>query len=70
MQFVIDMEVTNRCNAKCHFCPRDRTPHQGLMSPEVFEAGLQRAVEYRSSGRRPGGRRHARAASAGWASRC
>jgi MoaA/NifB/PqqE/SkfB family radical SAM enzyme len=49
MEFVIDTEVTNRCNAKCHFCPRDRTPHQGLMSPEVFEAALQRAVEFRSA---------------------
>jgi MoaA/NifB/PqqE/SkfB family radical SAM enzyme len=55
MQFVIDMEVTNRCNAKCHFCPRDRTPHQGLMSPEVFAAGLQRAVEFRSAIAEPGG---------------
>jgi MoaA/NifB/PqqE/SkfB family radical SAM enzyme len=53
MEFVIDMEVTNRCNAKCHFCPRDRTPHQGLMSPEVFEAGLQRAVEFRSDKAQP-----------------
>jgi MoaA/NifB/PqqE/SkfB family radical SAM enzyme len=55
VQFVIDMEVTNRCNAKCHFCPRDRTPHQGLMSPEVFEAGLGRAVEYRSTVAAPAG---------------
>ena len=55
VQFVIDMEVTNRCNAKCHFCPRDRTPHQGLMPPEVFETGLQRAVEYRSAIAEPPG---------------
>ena len=55
MQFVIDMEVTNRCNAKCHFCPRDRTPHQGLMPAEVFEAGLQRAIEYRSAIAEPAG---------------
>ena len=55
VQFVIDMEVTNRCNAKCHFCPRDRTPHQGLMRPEVFETGLQRAVEYRSTIAEPAG---------------
>jgi MoaA/NifB/PqqE/SkfB family radical SAM enzyme len=45
--FSIDFELTNRCNASCHFCPRDRTPHQGLMSPETFEQGLMRAVEYR-----------------------
>ena len=55
MLFVIDMEVTNRCNAKCHFCPRDRTPHQGLMSPEVFAAGLQRAVEFRTAIADPAG---------------
>jgi MoaA/NifB/PqqE/SkfB family radical SAM enzyme len=55
VQFVIDMEVTNRCNAKCHFCPRDRTPHQGLMSPEVFETGLRRAVEFRAAIADPAG---------------
>ena len=43
----VDMEVTNRCNARCHFCPRDRTPHQGLMAPDVFDKALERAVEYR-----------------------
>jgi MoaA/NifB/PqqE/SkfB family radical SAM enzyme len=44
---VIDFEVSNRCNAKCHFCPRDQTPHQGSMPPDVFEQGLVRAKEYR-----------------------
>jgi MoaA/NifB/PqqE/SkfB family radical SAM enzyme len=43
----IDIEPTNRCNAKCHFCPRDMTPHQGLMGPDVFEQALARAVEFR-----------------------
>ncbi len=43
----IDIEITNRCNAKCHFCPRDATPHQGLMSREVFDQALVRAIEYR-----------------------
>lgn len=47
MPFSIDIEVTNRCNAKCHFCPRDRTPHQGLMMPDVFDKALERAIEYR-----------------------
>lgn len=47
MAISIDFELTNRCNASCHFCPRDRTPHQGLMSVEVFERGLARAVDYR-----------------------
>ena len=54
VQFVIDMEVTNRCNAKCHFCPRDRTPHQGLM-PAGLRGGLQRAIEYRSAIAEPAG---------------
>jgi MoaA/NifB/PqqE/SkfB family radical SAM enzyme len=43
----IDIEITNRCNAKCHFCPRDRTPHQGLIDPATFAKALERAVEYR-----------------------
>jgi len=43
----IDIEITNRCNAKCHFCPRDATPHQGLMTTEVFDQTLLRAIEYR-----------------------
>jgi MoaA/NifB/PqqE/SkfB family radical SAM enzyme len=55
MQYVVDMEVTNRCNAKCHFCPRDRTPHQGLMPPEVFETGLQRAMDFRAAIAQPAG---------------
>jgi MoaA/NifB/PqqE/SkfB family radical SAM enzyme len=42
---VVDIELTNRCNADCYFCPRDQTPHQGLMTPEVFEQALVRAVE-------------------------
>jgi MoaA/NifB/PqqE/SkfB family radical SAM enzyme len=51
MAFTIDIEPTNRCNAKCHFCPRDQTPHEGLMKPEVFRQSLQRAVEYRATAR-------------------
>jgi MoaA/NifB/PqqE/SkfB family radical SAM enzyme len=47
MKYSVDIEVTNRCNAKCHFCPRDRTPHQGLMQPDVFDLSLERALEYR-----------------------
>jgi MoaA/NifB/PqqE/SkfB family radical SAM enzyme len=45
--FFVDIEPTNRCNAKCHFCPRDATPHQGLMTPDVFDQALLRAVEFR-----------------------
>jgi MoaA/NifB/PqqE/SkfB family radical SAM enzyme len=44
----VDLELTNRCNASCHFCPRDQTPHQGLMSPEVFTKALERAVDMRA----------------------
>jgi len=47
MAFGIDIEPTNRCNAKCSFCPRDQTPHQGLMSREVFDQALLRSVELR-----------------------
>jgi MoaA/NifB/PqqE/SkfB family radical SAM enzyme len=44
--FNIDIEPTNRCNAHCYFCPRDQTPHQGLMTPEVFDQTLRRVVEF------------------------
>ncbi|MEM7139519.1 MAG: radical SAM/SPASM domain-containing protein [Actinomycetota bacterium] len=43
---VIDIEPTNRCNAKCHFCPRDKTPHEGLMSPATFEQAFARVEEF------------------------
>jgi MoaA/NifB/PqqE/SkfB family radical SAM enzyme len=46
-RITFDVEPTNRCNAKCHFCPRDATPHQGLMAPEVFARFLSRAIELR-----------------------
>lgn len=49
VRFGVDIEVTNRCNAKCHFCPRDATPHQGLMTPEVFDRSLERAIEHRKA---------------------
>lgn len=45
MIFGVDIEPTNRCNASCHFCPRDQTPHQGLMTPETFAQSLARTVE-------------------------
>ncbi len=47
MTFGVDIEPTNRCNAKCYFCPRDATPHQGLMAPDVFEQSLARCDELR-----------------------
>jgi MoaA/NifB/PqqE/SkfB family radical SAM enzyme len=47
MHLTIDIEITNRCNATCHFCPRDATPHQGIMDVATFDKALARAVEYR-----------------------
>jgi MoaA/NifB/PqqE/SkfB family radical SAM enzyme len=47
--FTVDVEITNRCNAKCDFCPRDATPHQGLMSVETFEHSLARTLEFRET---------------------
>lgn len=46
---VVDIELTSRCNAKCSFCPRDKTPHQGLIDEPTFTAALRRAVEYRDA---------------------
>jgi MoaA/NifB/PqqE/SkfB family radical SAM enzyme len=48
-QINLDIEVTNRCNADCYFCPRDQTPHQGLMSAEAFTRTLERATELREA---------------------
>ncbi len=41
----IDIELTNRCNATCHFCPRDATPRQGIMTQEIFAKALKRVIE-------------------------
>jgi MoaA/NifB/PqqE/SkfB family radical SAM enzyme len=46
--FVLDVEATNRCHARCSFCPRDLTPHQGFMTSRTFEQVLVRAAEFRS----------------------
>src|SRR5262245_21597448 len=48
----IDIELTNRCNAACGFCPRDAMPQQGVMTDNVFEQMLARAVEFRALARR------------------
>ncbi len=48
----VDIEITNRCNAYCSFCPRDATPHQGLMDRATFERTLARVVEFRDLARR------------------
>jgi MoaA/NifB/PqqE/SkfB family radical SAM enzyme len=47
----IDIELTNRCNAACSFCPRDAMPHEGIMQPEVFERSLARALELQAFAR-------------------
>ena len=47
MKFTVDIETTNRCNARCDFCPRDMTPHQGLMNEAVFLQSLRRVAEFR-----------------------
>jgi MoaA/NifB/PqqE/SkfB family radical SAM enzyme len=46
---VVDIELTSRCNAKCSFCPRDQTPHLGLIHELTFSAALGRAVQYRDA---------------------
>jgi MoaA/NifB/PqqE/SkfB family radical SAM enzyme len=46
---VVDIELTSRCNAHCSFCPRDQTPHHGLIDEATFVAALGRAVEYRDA---------------------
>jgi MoaA/NifB/PqqE/SkfB family radical SAM enzyme len=44
----IDIELTNRCNSLCGFCPRDAIPEQGFMRANVFEQSLARALEFQS----------------------
>lgn len=45
----VDIELTNRCNADCHFCPRDMTPHQGLMTPEIYAKTLERTLQFQDT---------------------
>lgn len=47
----IDIELTNRCNATCDFCPREKTPKQGFMSFEVFQQTIARVKELGSHAR-------------------
>lgn len=44
---MFDVEITNRCNAECRFCPRSETPHEGLMSDRTFDKVLARILEFR-----------------------
>lgn len=41
----LDIELTNRCNAYCNFCPRDKTPLQGFIAFDVFQKAADRAKE-------------------------
>jgi MoaA/NifB/PqqE/SkfB family radical SAM enzyme len=50
--FNIDIELTNRCNARCVFCPRDAMPEQGFMRHDVFEQSLARALEIQALAQR------------------
>lgn len=42
----IDIEITNRCNALCTFCPRDKMPPLGKMKQETYTRILERIDEY------------------------
>ena len=44
-RLALDIELTNRCNALCTFCPREKTPKQGFMSETVFFKSVERARE-------------------------
>ncbi len=41
----VDIEPTNRCNADCYFCPREMTPDEGMLKPDVFASALMRTLE-------------------------
>jgi MoaA/NifB/PqqE/SkfB family radical SAM enzyme len=41
-----DVEVTNRCNAYCNFCPRDKMPALGSMSAGIFDHVLERFLTH------------------------
>ncbi|HEY9037292.1 MAG TPA: radical SAM protein [Pseudomonadales bacterium] len=46
MARVVDIELTNRCNATCSFCPREKTPKQGFMDYDVFCKAVERVKEF------------------------
>ncbi len=43
---IVDVELTNRCNARCVMCPRDKTPETGLMEKTTFRKIVARCAEY------------------------
>lgn len=44
-RLALDIELTNRCNALCNFCPRDKTPEQGFIADDIFIKAVERAAE-------------------------
>ena len=42
---LLDIELTNRCNALCTFCPRDRTPEQGVMTLGTLKHVIAKAED-------------------------
>ena len=48
---MIDVELTNRCNALCSFCPRAATPDQGFMTFDVFKQTVARVKELQQTPR-------------------
>ncbi len=44
-RLVVDVELTNRCNATCTFCPRDNMPQMGHMSRENFYSTVKRIAD-------------------------
>lgn len=44
-----DIELTNRCNALCTFCPREETPEQGFMAFDTFSRALDRVQELQTT---------------------
>ncbi len=41
----VDLELTNKCNLHCTFCPREKTPAKGRMTRENFNRVLERIEE-------------------------
>lgn len=44
-QLTVDIELTNKCNLHCDFCPREKIPATGWMTAETFRQVIHRAEE-------------------------
>jgi len=53
--FFWDVELTNRCNAQCYFCPRDKVPEYGHMTVETMRLVIDRIAEISPPGSPIGG---------------